>query len=274
MRWTKLKPAIGWTCSVVVALELLLLGVGAWMVQLGDTPARFRPHAGPGPWFSLGLMAGSSFLIDRHGTILTAAHVVRDCRKVSVAGQGLRAVPARLLAHADNPFLDLAAIRIERSTPAFLSFADLSPPATGIGDGKAASAIGYPGSLDGATPQRDAVSRIVPERTAGDRSSQHWLLGLVGHLEHGNSGGPLLDGDGHVLGIVSRGAFGISGPVGGQVVATEGFATYGRYAVDWLRRTKLAVPAVPADATGSVDAAAAVVRVFCFGRGARSASDD
>lgn len=126
--------------------------------------------------------AGSGIVWDRHGLILTNAHVART-RSAIVALWDGRRVPARL--ESRDVRRDLATLRIQA--------ADLDPVTAGdsaaLRPGELVIAVGSPLGFAG------AVSTGVIHSTGGG-----WIRAAV-QLAPGNSGGPLANARGEVVGI-------------------------------------------------------------------------
>jgi S1-C subfamily serine protease len=147
---------------------------------------------------------GSGFVISGKGEIATNAHVVtsgegaaiRKAEQVYVRFQDDNQVPARIVGF--DPFSDVALLRID---PKGLTLRPL--PLGSAGD----LAVGSPVAAIG-SPFGEEQSLSVGVISALDRSIQS-LTGFatVGAIQtdaainHGNSGGPLLDAAGRVLGI-------------------------------------------------------------------------
>jgi len=136
---------------------------------------------------------GTGFLIDEDGRLLTNNHVVaRDDAKVEVLLADGRHFPAVVLQR--NPRLDLALLKIEGDELKTLSLGD----STKLRVGEWVFAVGHPWG------QRWVVTAGIMSamRTAklGDDVTTHYIQSDVG-LAPGNSGGPLLNADGQVVGI-------------------------------------------------------------------------
>ena len=148
---------------------------------------------------------GSGVLWSCDGLIVTNAHVVRG--RVSVVLPGGRAVQARLLAR--DPERDLAALAIDAHA--------LAPAEIGDSDslrvGELVVAVGNPLGLAGAVTA-GLIHAIGPRRPAGPSLIQADL-----RLAPGNSGGPLADARGRVIGINSMIAGGLALAVPSSLVA-------------------------------------------------------
>jgi serine protease Do len=136
---------------------------------------------------------GTGILINEDGRMLTNNHVVaRDDAKVEALLADGRSFPAAVLHR--NPRLDLALLKIEGDDLKTLSLGDSSK----LRVGEWVFAIGHPWG------QRWVVTAGIMSaiRTAklADNLTTHYIQSDVG-LAPGNSGGPLLNADGDVVGI-------------------------------------------------------------------------
>ncbi len=141
--------------------------------------------AGPGP----GESSGTGFLIDPKRA-LTNAHVVEGCEQVT-AGLGGSTTPAKVIARdAGN---DLALLELEQPGP---SVAKLRP---GVRLGEDVRVFGFP--LRGLLASSGNFTSGSITATAGlADDSRH--LQISAPVQPGNSGGPLIDESGNVVGVV------------------------------------------------------------------------
>ncbi len=149
---------------------------------------------------------GSGFLISADGRILTNNHVVSGSSKIEVKFADQSRYTAKVLVR--DPADDLALIQIEpRKKLPFLKLGD----SDGLQVGQKVLAIGNPFGYDG-TLTTGVVSSVGREI----RSESARLEGLVqtdAAINEGNSGGPLLDSQGNVIGINTA----ILAPSGGNI---------------------------------------------------------
>lgn len=142
-----------------------------------------------------GRNAGSGFLIDERGFILTNYHVVSGGQGLTVTLADKSKYKAQILDR--DPANDLALIKIEpRTKLSTLRIGD----SDGIQVGQKVLAIGNPFGLEG-TLTTGVVSSLG--RTIQDETGRE-LEGLVqtdAAINPGNSGGPLLDSQGSVIGV-------------------------------------------------------------------------
>jgi len=144
--------------------------------------------------------SGSGVIIDTSGIVLTAAHVVQDSKRLRVILDNGDELGAELVAADPIPGSDLAIIKIKGGK---------ALPATKLGDaselkpGSWTIAIGAPFSIfEGSVTfgHVSAVGRVFTGVTPSGRSMRN-LIQTDAAINRGNSGGPLANIKGEVVGI-------------------------------------------------------------------------
>lgn len=133
---------------------------------------------------------GTGFFIGEEGVVLTNAHVVEGCSEARTGPSGRKATARVIARDGEN---DLALLRTE-ARPAAVAALRLT-----VRQGEAVVAYGYP--LPGllASGGNLTTGNVTALSGIGDDSR---LLQFSAPVQPGNSGGPLLDGSGNVVGIV------------------------------------------------------------------------
>jgi putative serine protease PepD len=140
---------------------------------------------------------GSGFVVDKKGDVVTNAHVVDGARTIRVTFSDGSKYSARVIG-ADTT-TDIAVVRvtnIKASMLTPLTFGDSSDVATG----DAVLAIGSPFGLAD-TVTTGIVSGIDRTIESPSGATIGGAIQTDASINHGNSGGPLLDADGDVVGV-------------------------------------------------------------------------
>lgn len=147
--------------------------------------------------------AGSGFIIDNKGHILTNAHVVKGADKIKITLKDGRNFVAKAIGIDSN--IDLAVLKIEG--PSNLPYMDLGDSSK-IRPGEWVIAIGNPYGFSN-TVTAGIIS--ATGRTLEDLGKKN-LIQTDTPINPGNSGGPLISIDGKVIGVnvaIAAGAQGI-----------------------------------------------------------------
>jgi len=139
---------------------------------------------------------GSGFVIDRTGDIVTNQHVVANGKDVTVGFSAGATHAAKVL--GTDASTDLAVIRVQAPQSALhpLSLADSSR----VEVGDTVFAIGNPFGLD-RTMTAGIVSAVGRDIQAPNGQTISKAIQTDAPINHGNSGGPLLNDDGEVIGV-------------------------------------------------------------------------
>lgn len=176
--------------------------------------------------------AGSGFIWDGRGHIVTNYHVIRDGQEALVRLADQRIYPAAVI--GANPENDLAVLRIDVPFD--------KPPPVAIGSsaalkvGQSVFAIGNPFGLDYTltTGVISALNRTIDNDRGGVIRD---LIQTDAAINPGNSGGPLIDSAGRLIGINtailspsgSYAGIGFAVPVDTVNRVVPGLISYGRY---------------------------------------------
>jgi S1-C subfamily serine protease len=132
---------------------------------------------------------GSGFLVSSEGHIVTNQHVLQGCERISAAGFG----EARLL--RSDPVNDLAVVKLDHAPSEPPVEIQQNPPKLG----EDVAVLGYPlGAFLGNSLSVTRGNVASLSGLAGD--SRHLLI--TAPVQPGNSGGPVINADGSVVGVV------------------------------------------------------------------------
>ena len=143
---------------------------------------------------------GAGFVFDHEGHIVTNAHVVEDARALTVIFYDGYEAQAKLV--GVDTRVDLAVIKVDTARHR------LNPVTFGDSDalvvGESVVAIGSPHGLD-ATLTRGIISGLNRRLEFDDGTVMEGAIQTDAMLASGNSGGPLLNQAGEVIGVNTAG---------------------------------------------------------------------
>jgi serine protease Do len=163
-------------------------------------------HGGPGggergPGFASG--AGSGFIVDPEGYVVTNNHVVGEADEIEVVLQDGRRLKAELVGR--DPKTDLALVKVDAGDALpYVKFGDSDR----VRVGEQVVAVGNPFGLGGSV-----TAGIVSARARDLGGPYDDYLQIDASINRGNSGGPTFNLDGEVVGVNSA----IFSPSGGNV---------------------------------------------------------
>ncbi|MGI9254730.1 MAG: S1C family serine protease, partial [Thermomicrobiales bacterium] len=188
-----------------------------------DPSAPMDPSAGGMPSGGTPMGIGTGFIIDDAGHVVTNAHVVDGSDKLTAMFEDGTSVDATLVGKDD--LLDIAVVQLDlagKPVPAVACFGDSEAARPGEQVVAIGSALGE-------------FTNTVTEGTINAKGRDldgYGMNSLIQHdanIWHGNSGGPLLNLKGEVIGV---NAAGISSDQMGTAPADMGFAIDGNAALD------------------------------------------
>lgn len=167
------------------------------VVVISDSQTEVVPPSffTPGGTEKVGAL-GSGFVVDQRGDIVTNDHVVQGATDIRVGFSGGARYPAKVI--GADPSSDIAVIRVQAPSSALHPLVFASSGSVQVGD--PVYAIGNPFGLE-----RTMTAGIV-SATGRDIQAPNGLpirdaVQTDAPINHGNSGGPLLDRFGHVIGV-------------------------------------------------------------------------
>jgi len=155
---------------------------------------------------------GSGFVIDKAGHIVTNFHVIEGAREIQVGFSNNASVKARVV--GSDPSTDLAVLKVDVGSRA------LTPLPLGDSDqvrvGDQVVAIGNPFGYERSVTA-GIVSALQRQITAPNQYTIDHVIQTDAPINRGNSGGPLINARGEVIGVNSQidtGDTGLQGNVG------------------------------------------------------------
>jgi S1-C subfamily serine protease len=140
---------------------------------------------------------GSGFVIDKDGHIITNYHVVEGAQSVEVSFSNRETMRARIL--GVDPATDIAVLKVDARSRALTPLKLGDSDAVEVGD--SVVAIGNPFGLERSITAGivSALQRQIP--APNSFSAIDHVIQTDAPINHGNSGGPLLNAHGQVIGV-------------------------------------------------------------------------
>ncbi len=142
--------------------------------------------------------SGSGFVISTNGYIVTNHHVIEGAKRVQVAGQDGRKIAAQVV--ESNQSRDLAILKVAEGNWSPVELGDMDT----VGTGDTVFAIGSPGGIDTVlqlTATRGIVSSVRDFPSAANPNIKVQYIQTDAAINSGNSGGPLVNEGGKVIGV-------------------------------------------------------------------------
>jgi putative serine protease PepD len=139
---------------------------------------------------------GSGFVIDKAGHIVTNYHVVRGASSIQVSFSNNERIKATVV--GEDPSTDIAVLKVGVKSRALKSLPLGDSDTVRVGD--QVIAIGNPFGLDRSVTA-GIVSAVQRRLEAPNSLSISHVIQTDAALNHGNSGGPLLNAQGQVIGV-------------------------------------------------------------------------
>lgn len=143
--------------------------------------------------------AGSGFVLDKEGHILTNYHVIEGAQRVEVTFSDDSVAQAQVV--GVDPRNDLAVLKVDVE-PEVLVPAELGTSAN-VQVGQRAIAIGNPFGQFGRTLTTGVISAVNRTLENDNGRAISGVIQTDAAINKGNSGGPLLDSSGRVIGVNS-----------------------------------------------------------------------
>jgi 2-alkenal reductase len=212
------------------------------------------------------IAGGAGVIIDSRGFILTNAHIVREPGRLTVLLNNGETRSATIVSH-DAPFTDLAVIRVSQGGLPSLPLGDSND----LSPGETVMAVGSP-DIDYRNSVTVGTVSAVHRRKAVEGVWVEDLIQTDASINVGNSGGPLVNMKGEVVGVISFRDIGVDDPLFGIsfAISSRTFQPIARAMIDQGRfpRPYLGIdhenidPEVIALRNLRVDRGAFVVRVI------------
>lgn len=135
------------------------------------------------------LLSGSGFIVSESGYILTNHHVVKSCKEIIIQPAG---IVAKLVAK-DSSY-DLALLKVDKR---YEDYATFKVGTAVLGEEVVTAGFPYKNLLSSSIK----ISTGIISSLAGVKNDMK-VVQITAPIQPGNSGGPLIDASGHVVGVI------------------------------------------------------------------------
>jgi S1-C subfamily serine protease len=186
------------TSARALTVEQIYRRAAPGVVQITATSTRTQtdPFGFFPPTTHTAKALGSGFVVDKAGHVITNEHVIAGAQKIQVSFSGNAELGARVV--GKDPSTDVAVLQVAASSRS------LTPLTLGNSDevqvGDPVVAIGNPFSLT-RTATAGIVSAVQRTIDSPNGLSIDHVIQTDAAINHGNSGGPLLNSRGEVIGV-------------------------------------------------------------------------
>jgi S1-C subfamily serine protease len=145
-------------------------------------------------------LTGTGFLISTNGTVVTNSHVVEKSKKITIRGIGgdfSKKYPLKLI--SDDKSNDIALLKIDDPSVKFDSI-PYQVRSTGVETGEPIFVLGYP-LTQSMGEEIKLTDGIVSSKTGYQGSASSYQVSAS--AQPGNSGSPLFDKNGNLIGIIN-----------------------------------------------------------------------
>jgi hypothetical protein len=174
---------------------------------------------------------GTGFVVGSAGWLLTCAHVIGENKQATITLAGKRLIAD--VVKSDEK-ADLALLKLRDPLPDGAVALAFRPADQQAVMGEEVSTVGYP--LSRMLGNSARMTRGLLSATAGLKDNENEVQ-VSAEIQPGNSGGPLFDRDGNVIGVVNRtiNPSAVVEATGGALPQNINFAIKGRPVLDFLK---------------------------------------
>jgi S1-C subfamily serine protease len=187
----KIKPAM--EAATLLASKYGIGGPSGSLIIVGLSPR--AEEGGPDGDVRGGISSGTGFFINDEGLILTNRHVVKGAKTLMVMMNGKKQASAEIVMIDEEQDLALIKLKTVKDKTPFVHLAKTDSP----GDGAECTVMGFP-LIDRLGAAIKITRGIVSSGMARQQGAD---IVTDAKVNPGNSGGPMLDRHGNVMGVVT-----------------------------------------------------------------------